>query len=199
MRVVIVSDMPVYREALVGLVSSELGAEDVQVWDRVEDSFAGEFDLALIELPPSVDPAEWTITTSKVPAKTRILIVPERNIHLARVARSAGFHGLISRSTARPIWGAALKLVSAGGEYFPCFDEFPEERLKPAERIVGLTARQSEVLGELVLGRPNKEIARKLGLSVATVKLHVQAILMATGARNRTEVAIRFGSASPEA
>ena len=38
---------------------------------------------------------------------------------------------------------------------------------------------------------PSNAFTQTLGISVATVKLHVQSILMATGARNRTEVAIR--------
>ena len=50
------------------------------------------------------------------------------------------------------------------------------------------------LLRELERGRTNKEIAEHLGIAIATVKLHVQAILSATGARNRTEVVSRMAS-----
>ena len=54
-----------------------------------------------------------------------------------------------------------------------------------------LSSRQLEVLRLIEMGQTNKEIAKALGISVATVKLHVQAILNITGARNRTEAALR--------
>jgi DNA-binding NarL/FixJ family response regulator len=54
-----------------------------------------------------------------------------------------------------------------------------------------LSSRQLEVLRFIEMGQTNKEIAKALGISVATVKLHVQAILNVTGARNRTEAALR--------
>ncbi len=55
-----------------------------------------------------------------------------------------------------------------------------------------LTARQREI----VAGRSNKEIARKLGLSVGTVKIHVAALFRKLGVHHRSAVAlagIKFG------
>jgi two-component system, NarL family, nitrate/nitrite response regulator NarL len=54
----------------------------------------------------------------------------------------------------------------------------------------GLTAREMGVLDWLRHGLPNKEIARRMQITDATVKVHVKAILRKTGARNRTQVAI---------
>ena len=48
-----------------------------------------------------------------------------------------------------------------------------------------LTRRESEVLLLVGTGMSNKEIARQLGLSPGTVKLHVHRIFQKTGARNR--------------
>jgi DNA-binding CsgD family transcriptional regulator/tetratricopeptide (TPR) repeat protein len=55
----------------------------------------------------------------------------------------------------------------------------------------GLTARQTEVLRRLVLGRTNAEIARELVLSVRTVDSHVAALLAKLGARDRRDAAAR--------
>ncbi|HWA59990.1 MAG TPA: helix-turn-helix transcriptional regulator, partial [Caulobacteraceae bacterium] len=52
-----------------------------------------------------------------------------------------------------------------------------------------LSARQVEVLSEMARGLTNKEIADALGISIGTVKVHVHAILEATGSRNRIEAA----------
>ncbi|MBI3722237.1 MAG: response regulator transcription factor, partial [Fimbriimonas ginsengisoli] len=52
-----------------------------------------------------------------------------------------------------------------------------------------LTRRQSDILVLLAGGASNKEIARRLTLSEATVKLHVHRILRVLGGKNRTEAA----------
>jgi DNA-binding CsgD family transcriptional regulator/tetratricopeptide (TPR) repeat protein len=57
----------------------------------------------------------------------------------------------------------------------------------------GLTARQTEVLRLLVLGRTNAEIAGELVLSVRTVDTHVAALLAKLGVRDRRDAATRAG------
>lgn len=56
--------------------------------------------------------------------------------------------------------------------------------------VVSLTARQEDVLGLLRGGRSNKEIALGLGLSEATVKVHVRQLMKKLGVSNRTQVAL---------
>ena len=58
----------------------------------------------------------------------------------------------------------------------------------------GLTRRQIEVLRLLADGRSNKDIARELGVSPATVKSHVAQLIAVTGATNRTGAAMRASS-----
>ena len=82
---------------------------------------------------------------------------------------------------------AALRLVQAGGTYVP-------SRLltaPPAAPSLELTPRQLDVLHCLQRGEPNKSIARELGLTEGTVKIHIAAILRVLQARNRTEAVIR--------
>jgi len=51
-----------------------------------------------------------------------------------------------------------------------------------------LTCRETEVLLLVGTGMSNKEIARQLGLSDGTVKLHVHSIFQKTGARSRGDL-----------
>ena len=51
---------------------------------------------------------------------------------------------------------------------------------------LGLSARQSEVLAQLVSGKSNKAIARRLSIEETTVKTHVQAIYRLLNVNNRT-------------
>ncbi|SIQ64347.1 response regulator transcription factor [Micromonospora avicenniae] len=53
-----------------------------------------------------------------------------------------------------------------------------------------LTGREVEVLGCLVAGMSNKQVAKALGISVRTVTVHVSNLLRKTGAASRTEVAL---------
>jgi two-component system nitrate/nitrite response regulator NarL len=53
-----------------------------------------------------------------------------------------------------------------------------------------LSARECEILRCLMEGSPNKLIARQFGLTEATVKVHVKAILRKTGMKNRTQAAM---------
>ncbi len=67
-----------------------------------------------------------------------------------------------------------------------------EARLRHLSAAWGLSPRQTDVLGVVVEGRTNKEIAAVLGLSPYTVAQHVAEILRRAGCENRTEVAWHF-------
>jgi two-component system, NarL family, nitrate/nitrite response regulator NarL len=55
------------------------------------------------------------------------------------------------------------------------------------------SVREGEILRDLMKGATNKAIARKLGLTEGTVKVHVKAILRKMGAKNRTQAAMWAG------
>ncbi len=59
-----------------------------------------------------------------------------------------------------------------------------------APPALGLTPRQTDVLGLLLKGLPNKLIARELRVSVETVKDHVAAVLRALGVSSRTQAVL---------
>ncbi len=115
----------------------------------------------------------------------------------------------------------ALRLVMAGGIYVPAMhlgsSQGPASRaaspaipaaetatyqVTPSFEELGLTPRQADVLTQLLQGKPNKEIARRLGLSVETVKDHVQAVLRALGVSSRTQAVLavsQMDAAAPRA
>ncbi|WFE63402.1 AAA family ATPase [Micromonospora sp. WMMD714] len=70
----------------------------------------------------------------------------------------------------------------------------PEHPRLPAPRgglpDVELTGREVDVLGCLVAGMSNKQVARALGISVRTVTVHVSNLLRKTGSASRTEAAL---------
>lgn len=58
-----------------------------------------------------------------------------------------------------------------------------------------LTRREQQVALLIVRGLSNKEVARELGLSHGTVKLHVHRIFQKTGVRNRYSLIIQMHNA----
>jgi DNA-binding NarL/FixJ family response regulator len=117
-----------------------------------------------------------------------------------------GAAGFIPKRSANSVLVSALHLVLSGGVYIPTemVDETDSgtaghandlaglETIRPAAaaRHSGFTDRQMDVVRLLVDGHTNKTIARELGLSEHTVKIHLSAIFKALGVSNRTEAAI---------
>lgn len=74
----------------------------------------------------------------------------------------------------------------------------PEKRPAEIDTTI-LTPRQREVAALVALGTRNPEIARRLNISLATVKTHVSAAMTALNAGNRTELALRLRDMSDPA
>jgi DNA-binding NarL/FixJ family response regulator len=197
MRVAIISDQLLCRDALSRLVQAELQPEQLDVFADVPAFKAAREPLA--ELLLFDPPAELDFTAAlramdpEVRQSHALVLIPSPNAPMARLARRQGFRGVLPKTFDLPVTAAALRLVLAGGEYFPCFDlEADALPAGGAAARAPLSRRQSEILVELEAGATNKEIARKLGISLATVKMHVRALLNLVGARNRTEAVMRL-------
>ena len=66
----------------------------------------------------------------------------------------------------------------------------PERSVRPTDTKAVLTEREHEVLMLVSQGMTNKQIARTLTISPATVKAHVTVILKKLGVRSRTQAVI---------
>lgn len=116
-------------------------------------------------------------------------------------AFDGGAVGYIPKGSSAGVTLGALRLILAGGVYVP--PEVVETQgslvemrsqtpsapaTSPAE--LGLSERQTQVLGLLVKGMTNKAIARQLNLAEQTVKAHMSAALRALNVTNRTQAVI---------
>jgi DNA-binding NarL/FixJ family response regulator len=61
---------------------------------------------------------------------------------------------------------------------------------RPTDLAALLTPREQAVVGLVSQGMTNKEIARELAISPATVKAHVERIIAKLGVSDRTQAAV---------
>ena len=123
------------------------------------------------------------------PLVARVLISGDETPTLLAAARAAGASGFLGKSQPLDQMLAALQVVAEGGL---AFGSIPRHEL-PAVAVASAqqpTLRQLEVLSMVAHGQPNKRIAAALGIAERTVKLHVTALLMHLGARNRTHLLV---------
>ena len=85
---------------------------------------------------------------------------------------------------------AALRAVAAGLQVEMADTRRSFEALDEAEHVL-LTPRESQVLHAVSEGLANKEIARELGISLHTVKFHLESLMHKLGVSSRTEAVTR--------
>lgn len=155
-----------------------------------------EFDLALLDLnmPAMNGIAGLRQFRQRFPEIPVVIVSGSDSSADAQQALDAGAAGYIHKSSAPQVMLSALQLVLAGGVYVP-----PQALRRDAEehapgpgkgKLGGLTARQTDVLRLLAAGKPNKLIARELGLSEGTVKIHLSTIFRVLDVNNRTEAVL---------
>jgi DNA-binding NarL/FixJ family response regulator len=110
---------------------------------------------------------------------------------------AAGVNGYILGCSGQSEIECALRAIFCGNIYAP--RSLAGHQIQPSDHYLqlppwpnlrGLTGRQSAVLGLLLNGCSNKEIARELEVSPHTVKIHVGALLRHFAVRRRTDLAV---------
>jgi len=204
MKLIIISEFPCCRLGLAAILSDVDPIATVLEMKSIDDlvDLGNEHDKAdvvLFDLPlqSGRDMAAIAQLQAIDGIGAVILIHSQDRTDVVRRYLDTGVAGVVSKRTETPVLVNAVRLVLSGGRYvpesiltsdMPGFEEpgvvFEDAGLKK------LTRRQMDVLKELGRGASNQEIGTQLGIALATVKLHVNAILSTLGVRNRTEAAI---------
>jgi DNA-binding NarL/FixJ family response regulator len=199
LKILVVDDHPLIRTGLrellrgmeerVDVMEASSATAALELLDRGLDA-----DLLLLDINlPDMSGLELLERLGERHADLPVVVLSgdkDRAVMHAAFARGAA--GFVHKTSLAELIVPALRLVLAGGIYQPPEMLQPE----PAARGPGITPRQHEVLRRMLAGLSNKDIARELALSEATVKAHTTAILRALGVRSRTQaviVATRLG------
>lgn len=116
------------------------------------------------------------------PETVIVAIATESNARAVRMALDAGVDGVVPEQRADRALAPAVAAAIAGLIALP--RETRGHSLRPA-----LSSREKQVLGMVVLGLSNGEIARKLHLAETTVKSHLSSAFRKLGVRSRSQAA----------
>ena len=158
-----------------------------------------DLDLVMLDINmPDMDGCDALKTFSeRFPSLPVVMLTASESMRDMRRSFDAGASGYIPKSSSADIMLGAIRLVMAGSIYVPpsmAVKQRPVDSAKSTpvdSEILGrLTQRQTEVLRHLQDGISNKQIADRMGLSEATVKVHMSAILKTLGMHSRVEAAL---------
>jgi len=198
-NVVIADDHPLVRDALARVVAQldgEAQVRGVGDFKTLRETLAVALpDLLIVDLNmPGMDGLEALRgLRERHPSLAIVIASGQDDPATIRAALATGANGFIPKSDPPELLIEALRLVRAGGVYIPTrtLRSLGADRSNGDIDLSGLTPRQHDVLRFLLKGEPNKLIARQLGLTEGTVKVHIAAILRALQVRNRTEAVVR--------
>lgn len=202
-RIVLADDHPVFRDGLRRIILgsdptvtiAEAGSFD-QMLQRARDG--AEPDAFVLDVFfPGFDPRiALPVLRREFPSSTIIMVSMLNDETAIRSLMQAGADGFVGKSLPAEDMARAIQSIRAGMSVIamssePGLDGCPA----PTGALEQLTTRQLEVLSRLAEGWSNKEIARDLGISPFTVRIHVSAVLHALGVQTRAAAASLAGAA----
>lgn len=199
-RIVIVDDHPLFRGALKqALGTSVEGAQIIEAGSLDELITLlkpdNDIDLILLDLAmPGVQGLSGLLfLRADHPEIPVVIVSASEDVNTIRRAIEFGASGYVPKSQTVDQIRAAVAQVLAGAVWIPPdldIGQTDKTATGVAARLSTLTPQQVRVLMMLGEGLLNKQIAFRLGVSEATIKAHVSAILQKLGVDSRTQAVI---------
>jgi two-component system, NarL family, nitrate/nitrite response regulator NarL len=185
-----------FRQGLKHLLAGtrfDVGAE----FDTVQLALAAGEAVGAPELvisgQPVTDEADARALREMFPTARIVVLADDLSVEALRAAMGGGADGFLSKSVAPEALIQSLQLVTLGEKVFPtnlATMLLDMNAPGPQHSIRGLSPREQEILQALVTGASNKLIAIRLGITEATVKVHLKTLLRKIDVNNRTQAAI---------
>jgi DNA-binding NarL/FixJ family response regulator len=199
---IVADDHPLFRNALRQTVEPHFPGARVVEAGTLDEVLAaietgGDPDLVLFDLsmPGARGFSGLMYLRAQHPAVPVCVVSASEDPATIRRSLALGAAGFVPKSSPPAEIRQAIDTILGGGAWAPpgrdLGDASPEDAL--ADRLRSLTPQQLRVLMMMGEGLLNKQIAYELGVSEATVKAHVSAVLQKLGVENRTKAVLAAG------
>jgi DNA-binding NarL/FixJ family response regulator len=203
-HLVIADDHPLFRGALREAVSGLVGrveADEAGTFEEVSELLerGGDIDLILLDLsmPGARGFSGLMYLRAQYPSLPIVVVSANDDPAVIRRCMEFGASGFIPKTLGIEAMRQAIARVLQGEVWTPpdvdLHRQGDAETAATIARLSSLTPQQVRVLMMLSGGLLNKQIAYELGVSEATVKAHVSAILQKLGVESRTQAVIAAG------
>jgi len=191
--VLIVDDHPLFRQGLVSILEGEpdivLAGEASTGREALAAVEAAAPDVIVMDIQmPEMNGIDATAAITQVCPNVRVIILTtyEGDVHALR-AMKAGAAGYMLKSMVRKDLLDTIRAVRQGRRYVT-----PSVAMSLASNVHldQLTAREIQVLELASSGKSNRLIGAQLGISEATVKVHMKSVLAKMGANDRTHAVV---------
>jgi two-component system NarL family response regulator len=191
-KIMVIDDQAVVRQGFVALINTvadmQVVAEGTNGQEALELYRRHRPDITLMDLRmPQLGGVEAIIAIKKEFPDSRLIVLTtfdgDEDIYRSL---QAGAQGYLLKDVFFEELEDAIRKVHAGSRWIPAH---VAERLAERMGSSDLTAREIEVLEQIVAGQSNRDIATRLNISEATVKSHINSILSKLGVKDRTQAA----------
>lgn len=206
-RALIVDDHPIIRDAIVasllamGLFDESQTASSLE---GLEKALQGDSSFDVIILDLSLTDAQGSRSIEFIrehyPKIPILVFSAYDSLDVITQCFEYGVHGFVSKHASIQSLASAVRLVLAGGMYIPpdaanAMGFVPsgatERELEWENTALRFTPKQQQVFDLLLLGLPNKLIARRLDLAEGTVKTHLHGIYQILRVNSRAQAILK--------
>ena len=204
-RIVLADDHPVVCIGVRNMLTEEDGFEVVGEAADGDEAITQTLDLEPdvllldVQMPrkPGLDAMRDILTTA---TRVKILLLTS-TITTQQIieALQIGARGIVLKDALANHLQTAIRTVHAGDYWIggkrvitlvSALHDLMQQAAPPQRKTYGLTPRELEVVGCIVEGCSNRDIAKQFGLSEETVKRHLSNIFDKTGVSTRLELAL---------
>jgi len=207
-RLIIVDDHPLFRDALSQALSTKFQDLEISEFGSLDELSTAlehnpDVDLILLDLAmPGIKGLSGLMyLRAQYPEIPTVVVSANEESSAIRRSLEIGASGFVPKSLSAETIRLAIKTVLEGGVWLPPHIDLDSVEDEEANEIIArlstLTPQQVRVLIMLSEGLLNKQIAYDLGVSEATIKAYVSAILQKLGVDSRTQAVIAVNKIDP--